>query len=162
MNQLCVALLAAVALACAGRPQTDPNVTRLFDNPERVTILGYDDDAMEPFITRDGRYLLFNNLNEPTVNPGISKQKAGIVNFDVDISPDGNTMYFVDGTFGNGGPPKAARLVIAERSGTEFWRRADGDVILHNVNSDALQYAACISADGLSLFFNRTRTGPFG
>jgi hypothetical protein len=233
MNRFCVAIVAALALACAGRPQSDPNTTRLFDNPERVAILGYDDDAMEPFITRDGRYLLFNNLNEPTVNtdlhyaervddvtfryrgkvagantpalegvptmdrsgtlyfvsprsyaenfstlyrgrfvdgivtgvelvPGISKRTAGIVNFDVDVSPDGNTMYFVDGTFGGGGPPKAARIVIAEHQGTEFRRRGDSDAILHNVNSDALQYAACISADGLSLYFNRTRAGLFG
>src|ERR1700737_4510562 len=36
-----------------------------FSNPERVTIRGYDSDAMEPFITRDGRYLLFNDSNAP-------------------------------------------------------------------------------------------------
>jgi hypothetical protein len=30
-----------------------------------VTVLGYSDHAMEPFVTRDGRYLLFNNRNEP-------------------------------------------------------------------------------------------------
>lgn len=35
-----------------------------FVNPQSVVIRGYDDHAMEPFITRDGRYLLFNNSNE--------------------------------------------------------------------------------------------------
>lgn len=35
-----------------------------FANPQPVAIRGYDDHAMEPFITRDGRYLLFNNSNE--------------------------------------------------------------------------------------------------
>jgi len=34
-----------------------------FVNPTNVTIAGYSGDAMEPFITRDGRYLLFNNSN---------------------------------------------------------------------------------------------------
>ena len=68
MHRLTVVLASGAIIACASRPQSDPNVTRIYDNPERVTILGYDDDAMEPFITRDGRYLLFNNLNEPTVN----------------------------------------------------------------------------------------------
>ena len=36
-----------------------------FANPMRVTIVGYSDDAMEPFISRDGRYLFFNNSNDP-------------------------------------------------------------------------------------------------
>jgi hypothetical protein len=233
MNSLRLTLVLGVILGCAGRPQSDPNVTRLYDNPQRVTIVGYGDDAMEPFITRDGLYLLFNNLNEPTVNtdlhyaeriddltfryrgklqgantpalegvatmdrsgmlyfvsprsyaesfwtiyrgqfkdgvvtgvelvPGISRSKAGIVNFDVDVSPDGNTMYFVDGEFGGTGPPKSAQIVIAERKGAQFIRKANSDAILRTVNTDALEYAACISADGRSLFFNRTRAGPFG
>jgi hypothetical protein len=36
----------------------------LYSQPEPVTIFDYDDDAMEPFITRDGKFLLFNNSNE--------------------------------------------------------------------------------------------------
>lgn len=42
--------------------------SNLFGNPQRVDIRGYDGDAMEPFITRDGRYLLFNNSNDPRAN----------------------------------------------------------------------------------------------
>jgi hypothetical protein len=233
MTRLAIALACSALIACAGRPSSDSNVTRAYDNPERVTIIGYDDDAMEPFITRDGHYLLFNNLNEPTVNtdlhfaervddvtfryrgrlqgantaalegvatmdrsgtlyfvstrsytesfstvyrgqfrdglvtgvelvPGISVRKPGIVNFDVDVSPDGNTMYFVDGEFGGGGPPRSAQIVIAERQGSQFRRKANSDAIMRTINTDALEYAACISADGRSLFFNRTRTGLFG
>ena len=41
------------------------------EQTRRVKIVGYDDDAMEPFISRDGRYLLFNNLNQPTTNTDI-------------------------------------------------------------------------------------------
>ena len=32
-----------------------------FQNPQKVEIQGYDGDALEPFITRDGQYLFFNN-----------------------------------------------------------------------------------------------------
>ena len=39
--------------------------------PKRVVVSGYSDDAMEPFVTRDGRYLLFNNLNQPGINTDI-------------------------------------------------------------------------------------------
>jgi hypothetical protein len=36
-----------------------------FSNPQRVLIRGYDGDVMEPFISRDGRHLFFNNRNDP-------------------------------------------------------------------------------------------------
>lgn len=39
-----------------------------FGPPVRVPIAGYDGDVMEPFITRDGRYLLFNNRNDAQSN----------------------------------------------------------------------------------------------
>ena len=44
---------------------------RGFANPERVAIRGYDGDAMEPFVTRDGRYLLFNNRNDPRIDTNL-------------------------------------------------------------------------------------------
>jgi hypothetical protein len=39
-----------------------------FSNPRVVEIVGYQDHAMEPFISRNGRYLLFNNRNDPSEN----------------------------------------------------------------------------------------------
>ncbi len=39
--------------------------------PQRVTLRGYHTDAMEPFITKDGRYLLFNNSNDPRVDTNL-------------------------------------------------------------------------------------------
>ncbi len=39
-----------------------------FGQPRDVDIKGYGGDAMEPFLTRDGGLLLFNNSNDPRVN----------------------------------------------------------------------------------------------
>ena len=203
-----------------------------FGVPERVTIRGYGDHAMEPFITRDGRYLFFNNSNDPSVNTnlryaerindlifeykgevagvntqalegvptmdengvfyfvstrsyketlstiyrgrfsggavtgvkiveGISEKTPGRVNFDVEVSADGRTLYFVDGVFSGRPTPDKADIAIAVRDGEGF-RRLSGSVeLLKNVNTDALEYAACISPDELELFFTRAgKNGP--
>jgi len=67
-------LIAGLLSACGGDrsvvPSPGPQFGE-FTNPQRVTILGYADHAMEPFISRDGRYLFFNNLNDPTVNTNL-------------------------------------------------------------------------------------------
>lgn len=36
-----------------------------FETPKLVIITGYEDNAMEPFLSRDGNWLFFNNRNEP-------------------------------------------------------------------------------------------------
>ncbi len=57
--------LATLVLALsAGAPPAGATCD-LFDHPELVEIAGYLDVAMEPFVTPDGRYLLFNNSNAP-------------------------------------------------------------------------------------------------
>lgn len=66
-----VALLLAAAwllASCAPRPAPAPRSAadyQAFGAPQRVLIQGYEGDAMEPFITKDDRYLLFNNRNDP-------------------------------------------------------------------------------------------------
>jgi Tol biopolymer transport system component len=217
---------------CTAKPAAQTPTSRLFDRPQRVTLRGYDDHAMEPFLTRDGRYLLFNNLNEPAANtnlhfaeriddltfryrgevkgvntaaldavatmdrrgtlyfvstrdyektystifrgsfvdgqvtrvelvPGVSRRERGMINFDVDISPDGETLYFVDARFGRSGP-ETADIVIAERRGAGFERRRDSAEIMKLVNTGDLEFAPCISADGLTLLFTRARIGLAG
>lgn len=42
-----------------------------FINPQKVTIVGYSGDAQEPFISRDGALLFFNNLNSATLPNGM-------------------------------------------------------------------------------------------
>ncbi len=227
-----IVLLPALALSCSEKFSNNDFVakTTLFANPERVTIKNYDGNAMESFLSRDGRYLFFNNLNEapentnlhyaerqsetvflykgelggintaslegvPTMDKNnhfyfvsprsydqtfstiyqgefsngtisnialvteISRKKPGIVNFDVEISPDGNTMYFVDGDFTRSGVPQKADLVIAVKTGDGFKRLENSDAILKNINTKDLEYAPSISADGNELFFTRFRPG---
>ena len=64
------ALCVLIATGCGGQRSTatPAPADEGFAPPHRVAIRGYAGDAMEPFITRDGRYLLFNNRNDPRVN----------------------------------------------------------------------------------------------
>jgi len=197
-----------------------------FNQPVKVRVNGYGGNIMEPFLSRNGSILLFNNLNAAPENTnlhwatrlndstfeykgeiagvnttdlegvpsmdnsdnlyfvstrnyaatlstlyqcnlsngiatnvqlvsGISKLQAGWVNFDVEISADGNILFFVDGFFNQGSIPASADLVIAEKKGLEFQRVANSSSIMNNINTSALEYAACISVDQLELYFTR-------
>jgi hypothetical protein len=197
----------------------------VFTNPQPVTIEGYTQDAMEPFISPDGDYLFFNNSNgAPDTNlyyatriddltwqfqgeiggvnssaldavasmdvnntfyfvstrsysetfstiysgmfsdgsitdvalvPGISKQKAGDVNFDACISPDGGTLYFDDGVYSSSGDLLHASIAIATRDSDQFARVRNSAAIMHEINMHGLNYAPDISASGLEFFFTR-------
>ncbi len=204
-----------------------------FTDPQPVTIRGYSGSAMEPFISGDGRYLLFNTSNvspnipaleyatrvdaqtfsyqgqisgandpgvlsgTPTMDeegnlyfvstrsysqtlstiytgqfasgqvtdvrlaPGVSAASAGIVDFDVDVSPDGNSLYVSVGQFDGGSGPQNSSIVLFDKEGSGFVADPDSARILHAVNSKKmLDYAASISSDGLELFF--TRASPSG
>src|SRR5882757_5313039 len=65
-------LVALCVLSACRRSHSAPAPESLeWSNPQRVAILGYNGDAMEPFLTRDGQFLFFNNLNEPKVNTNL-------------------------------------------------------------------------------------------
>ncbi len=224
-----IAVFTALWLAACAVDAGSAEGSRQYANPQRVTIEGYRGDAMEPFLSRDGRYLLFNNLNHPSVNTnlhfaeriddttfryrgelqgvntpalegvatmdrngllyfvslrsyeatlstiyrgkfsdgvvsdvqlvsGLSLKQTRMLNFDVDVAPDGDTLYFVDGRFGFLGP-KTADIVIAKRTGDGFVREPESAVTLAAINTPALEYAPCISADGRLLLFTRMRAG---
>ncbi len=67
--------------------------------PEEVVIAGYGDDAMEPFLSRDGRFLFFNTRNAPGSNTNIHFAEAegsgfayrgilyGTISYDLDAVP---------------------------------------------------------------------------
>ena len=214
----------------AGSPDAKPTFG-VFTNPQPVTIQGYSQDAMEPFISPDGNYLFFNNSNSlPQTNlyyatriddvtfqfqgeiiganatglnavasmdvnnifyfvstrsysqtlstiysgnfsngslsnvaivPGISKDKLGDVNFDQCISPDGSTLYFVDGVFNGGSVPQHASIAIAKRLvGDHFMRLKNSAKIMQKINTHGLNYAPDISKSGLEFFFTRIPGQP--
>ncbi len=197
-----------------------------FSGAVPVTITGYTGDAMEPFISKDGRYLFFNNRNDPAVDTnifyasriddatfrflgavpgvnspsldavpsldllgnfyfvstrsytttlatiysgafsatgvtdvalvlGVSRDTPGAVNFDAEISADGETLWFDDGEFSANGALEAASIAVGRRDGLGFAREADSATQLAAVNSSGLNYAPSISVDGLELFFTR-------
>jgi hypothetical protein len=200
-----------------------------FADPQQVTIIGYSGDAMEPFISRDGRYLFFNNSNTaPTTRlywatqidpltfhfqgeiggvnsaqldavpsmdlndnfffitnrsysqnlstvyagilaagnlsairsvPGISGPRMGIVDFNAEISADGNTLYFTEGRI-VGGQPKTAQITIVARGPSGFTRLPQSSAVMAQINTATLNYAADTSASQLELFF--TRLDPAG
>lgn len=188
---------------------------------------------MEPFITRDGQYLLFNNLNDPSENTdlhwaervsdeefryrgkvtgantkalegvptidrsgnlyfvstrsyeqtlstiyrgrfdmgvvtgvelveGISPRIPGIVNFDAEISADGEVLVGVDGDLTGGPLPKTADLFLARRAGNRFQRLPGDRGVFANLNTSALEYAPALSQDGLEIFFTRMSKSLFG
>ena len=227
---LLIALL--VCVACRRSHSSSAAEALEWSDPQRVAILGYRGDAMEPFLSRDGRYLFFNNLNEPKVNtnlhwaqrlddltfqykgelqcvntawlegvpsmdrdgnfyfvsnrsydqtastlyrghfsagnissveliPGVSVSRPGIVNFDAEISADGNTLYFVESQFSRTGQPKTAVILFARKKGSTFVRDDASNAMLRSVNGFGLDYAPATSPSELEIFFTRAdQNGP--
>ncbi|HWE86283.1 MAG TPA: hypothetical protein VG267_15175 [Terracidiphilus sp.] len=227
---LCVPLLLVASCQRAPLPNSPALTSNEFQNPQAVTIEGYSADAMEPFLSRDGKILFFNNLNEPKVNtnlywaeriddlhfkyrgevggvntpalegvasmdrdsnfyfvsnrsydktastlyrakfaggaltgvelvPGVSLAKPGIVNFDAEISADGNTLYFVESEFSWHGQPKSARILVARKSGNVFVRDAAASALLQSIDNAQLNYAPATSVSECELLFTRVEPG---
>lgn len=199
-----------------------------FSAPQRVTITGYEDHTMEPFLSKDGNILFFNNSNHPSENTnihyairvndvtfeyqgelggvnteyldgvptmdsegnfyfvstrsyfdtyetifsgsyadgavtnvqlvqGVSKNQIGWLNFDVEVSSDGNFLILADGRFDENGGPHEANLVVARKTGNNQFERLIDQSMLKHINTSDLEYAACISSDMLELYFTRVQ-----
>ena len=85
---------------------------------------------------------------------GVSEKALGRVNFDVEVSADGRT--FISSTGFLAESPRRTRRTSPSRFATAqasgVCREAPS---FKNVNTDALEYAACVSPDDLELFFTR-------
>ena len=66
--------------------------------PKPVHIEGYADEAMEPFISRDGRFLFFNTRNDPGANTNIHFAEASGEDFIYRALLPGTISYALDGT----------------------------------------------------------------
>jgi hypothetical protein len=87
----------------------------------------------------------------------------GRIIFDVELTADGQSLVFAEGTFSGGAAPDDADLYLATTGPHGFERSADGAGLFANVNTDSLEYAPAVSADGLELYFTRvTGIWPFG
>jgi hypothetical protein len=94
-------MIAAFLSACGGdRSAVLPPSPQFgeFTNPQRVTIRGYSDHAMEPFISRDNRYLFFNNLNDPAVNTNLHwAERVDDLTFQYQGEIEGVNTTFLEG-----------------------------------------------------------------
>jgi hypothetical protein len=83
------------------------------------------------------------------------------VNMGVEVSSDGDTLYFSRAVFLNAGQPNqmisASDILFAKKIGNVFvYDEAVANSIMQNINtSEDLEYAACISEDELEFFFTR-------
>ena len=110
---------------------------------------------MQTFSTVYWGDFLAGTVSNVDLVPGVSKHKPGWVNFDAGISPDGNTLYFVDGFFGTANFPQKASLTIAKRKGNHFVRLSNSRAIMRKINNNDLNYAPCPTASGLEFFWTR-------
>jgi hypothetical protein len=216
--------LAAVCFTIAGLAGPAVAAPPAPKGPEPVRIEGYADEAMEPFLSRDGKFLFFNTRNDaantnihfaeatdkgfayrgvlygtisfdldgvPTMaadgrfcfvsprdyrrtrvsvlcgdfdgkkvkdtlpQPTLATERMGRLIFDVELSADGKTMIFAEGTFSGGPVPDEADLYIATLGQGGYVRTHEGRRILANINTSELEYAPALSEDGLELFFTR-------
>jgi hypothetical protein len=97
-------------------------------------------------------------VTEVATLPGISRGVPGQLNFDVEVSADGTTLYFADGLFTGGALPATADLAIAVRGPDGEFHRVQSDLLVA-INTSALEYAACISEDQREFFFTRIIDG---
>jgi polyhydroxybutyrate depolymerase len=199
-----------------------------FAAPRRIEIHGYDGNAMEPSISKDGQVLVFNDASDrgPDKNlfwarrveenvfhfmgpiPGVNtpavqsspsmdvqqmlyftslrdyprnhmtlysgsfvdgrlsdvrplsgdlyRRESFWASLDPDPTPDGQTLYFVQGRFGGSSGPQEMDLRVARKAGAGLEYQLEPDDILGQINTaERLEYAPAISPDNLELFFTR-------
>jgi hypothetical protein len=230
--RIALAAFIVLAAACAA-PAPEPAAApwAKFTAPQPVTIEGYDGDAMEPFLSRDGSLLFFNNRNDPpeqtdihwaeriddlhfryrgkiegansdaldgvptlstngrfcfisprayqptlaTIHCGqrtgdhienvkLQAEAAplipGRVVFDVELDASSEFLILADGKFTGGPVPASADLRLARLVDGEYRLDPSADRLFAAINTPALEYAAALSSDGLTLSFTRLEGRP--
>ena len=172
-----VALLALGATlgSTARKPPTAADLDdRSFGRPQAVEIAGYSGDAMEPFVTRDGRWLIFNTRNGPRDQTDLMLAKRIDDRHFAYVGPlAGANSASLDGV---GSVDRDGRFYFVsnrdyDRSGNTLWtgRFADGRVgNVHPLATDftpkrllRLNIDLEISADGSELIVAENRWNLF-
>ncbi len=101
------------------------------------------------------------NVTPVAAAAGMAAPKYGLINFDSEISADGNTIYFTQGDFSTGTLTKT-KMMVANRADGQFVVNRKSARIMARINNKYLNYAADISANELEFFFTRTnlKVGP--
>ncbi|MFQ5544543.1 MAG: hypothetical protein ACE5FE_01070 [Acidiferrobacterales bacterium] len=90
------------------------------------------------------------------VGETLSRKRAPWFNMDVELSADGNTLYYTENEWDSAaGFPKSSNMHVALRENGRFKRASNSRSLMKNINTDELEYAASISNDGLELYFTR-------
>ena len=85
-------------ISCGEKTVINPDdETPGFTNERMVTIVGYGSDAMEPFISKDDRYLFFNNLRGPNNKDIFYAEKINDTTFEFKGEVQGVNTSYVDG-----------------------------------------------------------------
>jgi len=142
-----------------------------FGDPKPVRILGYDGEAMEPFLSRDGRYLFFNNRNDPKIDTDLFWAERiddltfrflgplpGANSHDLDAvasMDSGGQFYFVSSR------DYAATGALIHRGTFEHGRVRDIGIVAGLVSKakPGFNFDAEISADGARLYYVESRRG---
>jgi hypothetical protein len=79
--------------------------------------------------------------------------------FDVEANSAGSLLILAEGRFAGGPAPKGADLRLARWRGQDFALDPASDRLFAQINTKALEYAAALSADELTLIFTRVTPG---
>lgn len=132
--------------------------------PQLVRIEGYADEAMEPFLSRDGRFLFFNTRNDPGANTNIHFAEAngdefiyrGILGGTVSYALDGTPTMSSDGRFCFVSPRDYRRALVSVFCGTFDGERVNNvqpQTTLPGERLGRLIFDVELAADGQSMVF---------
>jgi WD40-like Beta Propeller Repeat len=141
----------------------------VFTNPQPVTIEGYSQDAMEPFISPDGNYLFFNNSNSapvtnlyyatPVGDTGLTFQFQGEIDGINSLGPlnavasmDSNGIFYFVSNRDYASPTFATIYSCNFSSGS-----CSNIAVVPGISKQVLydiNFDACISPDGNTLYFD--------
>jgi hypothetical protein len=168
-----VLVLAACAPAAHARPDAGGPADRSFADPRCAAIRGYAGDVMEPFLTRDGRFLLFNSSNAPGAETDLQLVRVlGELDFEYLGPLPGANSAMLDGvpTLASDGTLYFISVRDYARSGSTVFRarfaegRASGATLVPGLPRErgVVIFDVEVSAGGGTLYYSRGvfRGGP--
>ncbi|MFX1293981.1 MAG: hypothetical protein ACFFD2_03845 [Promethearchaeota archaeon] len=104
-----------------------------------------------------GKFDEGNVTNVKKVEGNIDIEEPGWINMGVEISGDGETLYFSSAFFGEGlGFPTKGNIRFAKKSGEQYIIPENENTILFYINNEqSIQYAGELSDNGLEMFFSQ-------